>query len=74
MTLADLTPGDTVKLKHIDTSDPGVIRLMVLGMVEDITVRLENIAIGGGTHWKWVSSVVLFLCVKSRRVILKSHG
>jgi len=47
MTLADLAPGDTVKLKHIDTSDPGVIRLMVLGMVEDITVQLENIAIGG---------------------------
>jgi len=47
MTLADLAPGDSAKLKHIDTSDPGVIRLMILGMVEDITVHLENIAIGG---------------------------
>ncbi len=47
MTLADLAPGDTAKLDHIDTRDPGVIRLMVLGMVEDITVRMENIAIGG---------------------------
>lgn len=47
MTLADLVPGDTAKLEQIDTSDPGVIRLMILGMVEDITVNLENIAIGG---------------------------
>jgi Fe2+ transport system protein FeoA len=47
MTLADLQPGETAKLEQIDTSDPGVIRLMILGMVEDITVRMENIAIGG---------------------------
>jgi ferrous iron transport protein A len=47
MTLADLAPGDTAKLDKIDTRDPGVIRLMILGMVEDITVRMENIAIGG---------------------------
>lgn len=47
MTLADLAPGDSAKLEEIDTRDPGVIRLMVLGMVEDITVRMENIAIGG---------------------------
>lgn len=47
MTLADLAPGETAKLDEIDTSDPGVIRLMILGMVEDITVRMENIAIGG---------------------------
>ena len=47
MTLADLAPGDTAKLETIDTSDPGVIRLMVLGMVEDVTVRMENVAIGG---------------------------
>jgi Fe2+ transport system protein FeoA len=47
MTLADLAPGDTAKLDEIDTRDPGVIRLMIMGMVEDITVRMENIAIGG---------------------------
>ncbi len=47
MTLADLAPGDSAKLDEIDTRDPGVIRLMILGMVEDITVRMENIAIGG---------------------------
>jgi Fe2+ transport system protein FeoA len=47
MTLADLTPGESANLDEIDTRDPGVIRLMILGMVEDITVRMENIAIGG---------------------------
>ncbi len=47
MTLADLKPGEMAKLNEIDTGDPGVMRLMILGMVEDITVRMENIAIGG---------------------------
>jgi Fe2+ transport system protein FeoA len=47
MTLADLARGDMAKLDEIDTTDPGVVRLMVLGMVEDIIVRMENIAIGG---------------------------
>jgi len=47
MTLADLVPGDSAKLDEIDTNDPGVIRLMILGMVEDITVKMQNIAIGG---------------------------
>ena len=47
MTLADLLPGESARLDKIDTSDPGVIRLMILGLVEDITVRLENVAIGG---------------------------
>ncbi len=47
MTLADLQPGETARLDEIDAHDPGVIRLMILGMVEDITVRMENIAIGG---------------------------
>ena len=47
MTLADLAPGESAKLDEIDTQDPGVIRLMILGMVEDIIVRMENIAIGG---------------------------
>jgi Fe2+ transport system protein FeoA len=47
MTLADLAPGESAKLDAIDTRDPGVIRLMILGMVEDITVHMKNIAIGG---------------------------
>lgn len=47
MTLADLVTGDIARLDAIDTHDPSVIRLMMLGMVEDVTVRLKNVAIGG---------------------------
>ena len=47
MTLADLLPGESARLDKIDPADPGVIRLMTLGLIEDITVRLENVAIGG---------------------------
>lgn len=47
MTLADLAPGESARLDAIDTQDPGVIRLMILGMVEDITVHMKNVAIGG---------------------------
>jgi len=47
MTLADLLPGESARLDKINPADPGVIRLMMLGLVEDITVRLENVAIGG---------------------------
>lgn len=47
MTLADLAPGESATLEEIDTRDPGVIRLMILGMVEDITVHMKNVAIGG---------------------------
>ena len=47
MTLADLLPGESARLDRIDTADPAVIRLMILGLVEDVTVRLENVAIGG---------------------------
>ena len=72
MTLADLARGDTAKLDKIDTRDPGVIRLMILGMVEDITVRMENIAIGGDP-WKLVFSEAPFPCVKSRPGISRSH-
>ena len=35
MTLADLAPGESARLIDIDTRDPGVIRLMILGMVEE---------------------------------------
>ena len=47
MTLADLLPGESAILDKINPADPGVIRLMVLGLVEEVTVRLENVAIGG---------------------------
>ncbi len=47
LTLADLKPGQSGRIEHIDTSDPGVLRLMVLGLVEDTPVRFTQAAIGG---------------------------
>lgn len=47
MTLADLRPGQSAYIRRIDTSKPGVIRLMVLGLIEGTKVRFEHAAIGG---------------------------
>ena len=47
MTLADLKPGQSGKIKSIETDPPGMVRLMVLGLVEGVDVRFENAAIGG---------------------------
>lgn len=47
MTLADLKPGQTGKITAVDTRHPGVVHLMVLGLVEGVDVRFENSAIGG---------------------------
>lgn len=47
MTLADLKPGQSASIKAIDTTSPGVLRLMVLGLIEGVDVHFENTAIGG---------------------------
>ncbi len=47
MTLADLKPGQSASIKSIDTSSPGVVRLMVLGLIEGAKVRFVSAAIGG---------------------------
>ena len=47
MTLDDLKPGQSGRIKSIKTHSPGIVRLMVLGLVEGVVVRFENAAIGG---------------------------
>lgn len=47
MTIADLKPGESARIESIDTSLPGVVRLMVLGLVEGADVRFQHAAIGG---------------------------
>lgn len=47
MTLADMKPGQSGRIQAIDTRQASVIRLMVLGLVEDVPLRIENVAIGG---------------------------
>ena len=47
MTLAELKPGQWARIQGINTNNPGIVRLMVLGLIEGVTVRFENAAIGG---------------------------
>jgi Fe2+ transport system protein FeoA len=47
VTLADLKPGDQVRIQSIDTADPAVQRLMVLGLVEDAELRFLRASLGG---------------------------
>ena len=47
MTLADLKRGQFARIRSIDTSVPGMVRLMVLGLIEGTPIRFENAAIGG---------------------------
>jgi len=47
VTLADLKPGQMAYIQSIETSEPGIVRLMVLGLIEGVPVRFKNAAIGG---------------------------
>jgi ferrous iron transport protein A len=47
MTLRDLQPGQSALIHEIDANEPGVVRLMVLGLIEGAEVRFANSAIGG---------------------------
>ena len=47
MTLRELRPGQSARIEKVDASQPGVVRLMVLGLIEGAEVQFENTAIGG---------------------------
>lgn len=47
MTLADMKPGQNGRITAVEANSTSIVRLMVLGLVEDVPVRVENIAIGG---------------------------
>lgn len=47
MTLADLKPGDRVRIESIDAADPAVQRLMVLGLVENAQLTFLRASLGG---------------------------
>ena len=47
MTLSQLKSGMRYRIESIDTTDPVVQRLMVLGLVEGAEVELASAAIGG---------------------------
>jgi len=47
MTLREMQPGQKARIEKVDARQPGVVRLMVLGLVEGAEIRFENAAIGG---------------------------
>ena len=47
LTLADLKPGDYVRIESIETADPAVQRLMVLGLVEGAELTFLQRSLGG---------------------------
>jgi ferrous iron transport protein A len=47
MTLRELLPGQSARIEKVDANQPGVIRLMVLGLIEGAEIQYANSAIGG---------------------------
>lgn len=47
MTLKELRPGQSARIEAVDASQPGVVRLMVLVLIEGAEVQHQNSAIGG---------------------------
>jgi Fe2+ transport system protein FeoA len=47
LTLSELAPGETARIESIDTSDPAVQRLMVLGLVEGAELTFIRSSLGG---------------------------
>ena len=45
--MSDLKPGDRVRIDTIDTADPAVQRLMVLGLVEGAELTFLRSSLGG---------------------------
>jgi len=47
VTLTDLAPGETATIEAIETQDPAVQRLMVLGLVEGAELTFIRASLGG---------------------------
>ena len=47
MTLTELAPGETAAIEAIETDDPAVQRLMVLGLVEGAELTFVRASLGG---------------------------
>jgi len=47
LTLSELAPGETATIESIDTADPAVQRLMVLGLVEGAELTFVRASLGG---------------------------
>jgi len=67
LTLADLEPGDKVRIKSIDTADPAVQRLMVLGLVENAELTFLRASLGGDPlEFRLFGAAISLRCEQAR--------
>jgi len=72
VTLADLRYGQRAQIYQIDTNDPAVLRLMVLGMVEGVMVEQGKAALGGDPLEVHVAGCALSIrCEQARSFLVK---
>jgi Fe2+ transport system protein FeoA len=50
MNLSELAAGETATIESIDTRDPAVVRLMVLGLVDGAALTYSRSTCGGDPH------------------------
>jgi Fe2+ transport system protein FeoA len=77
LTLADLKPGDRVRIESIETDDPAVQRLMVLGLVEGAELTFLRRSLGGDPLEVWIYGAAISLRAEQARrfhVVLDGHG
>ncbi len=47
LTMARMKKGQRARIERVDSSDPSVVRLMILGLVEGTEVEFRQSALGG---------------------------
>ena len=67
MTLASLQRGRKYVIQDVNTADPDVQRLMVLGLVEGVEVELASAAIGGDPlEFRMFGKAISLRCEQAR--------
>jgi Fe2+ transport system protein FeoA len=75
LTLADLKPGDVARIESIDTGDPSVQRLMVLGLVEGAELTFVRRSLGGDPlEIRLYGAAISLRNEQARRFQVVAHG
>lgn len=75
LTLADLKPGDLARIESIDTADPAVQRLMVLGLVEGAELAFVRRSLGGDPlEIRLYGAAISLRIEQARRFHVVAHG
>jgi Fe2+ transport system protein FeoA len=75
LTLAELKPGDLARIESIDTADPAVQRLMVLGLVEGAELAFVRRSLGGDPlEIRLYGAAISLRIEQARRFHVVAHG